>query len=71
MKIGNIEEENDLRNFNKIFRKNLTLTKRDFTLSLENTVWEKPPGGFNQLFLMVWDPNMFPPHISPHIRSQS
>ena len=39
---------NDLRNFNEIFRKGVTydnIKKQAFTVSLEDTVWEKPYGG--------------------------
>ena len=41
---------NDLRNFNEIFRKDVTydnIKKQAFTVSLEDTVWEKPYGGVN------------------------
>ena len=39
---------NGLRNFNEIFRKDVTydnIKKQGFIVSLEDTVWEKPYGG--------------------------
>ena len=57
MKLVNIDKENlhllnDLRNFNEFFRKNVIYDnikshkkKQGFTLSLENTVMEKPQRG--------------------------